>query len=408
MGNSLEKFFFTWNILMIDFDSPLEPVLPVAAIPSGVAPGQGLEPLVDAGTDSELARSFLLHAGLAKTTLKSTKTELARFLLWCSVQGKTLVEIRVEDLIAYKAFLKDPQPAAKWISPTRWPRLDPRWRPFAGPLGEASIRQAFRVAKALLTFGVNSGYLPRNAGALVKNIKTSKGARVTRFLNVMAINFVHAAVKALPCDTPAANKAMARERFLFLAYVTTGARLSEIVGATMGSIYTEGDARWWIDVIGKGSKPRRLPVSKEMLAAFRDYRCAYALLPDASRIDATPLVLNTRGQELKSVTDAAASKAIKSLFAGAADLADVGGDLDSAAALRNASPHWLRHTMLTMHANNGVALKTLQDTAGHASLSTTAAYLHKADKERHDELMASMENPVGDQADIAASGTSSY
>ena len=49
--------------------------------------------------------------------------------------------------------------------------------------------------------------------------------------------------------------------------------------------------------------------------------------------------------------------------------------------------------MLTTHANNGVALKTLQDTDGHASLSTTATYLHKSDRERHDELMASLENP---------------
>ncbi len=84
----------------------------------------------------------------------------------------------------------------------------------------------------LLTFGVNSAYLRRNTGALVKNIKTSRDARVTRFLNVTAIDFVHAAIDALPCDMQAANKARSRERFLFLAYVTTGARLSEIVAAT--------------------------------------------------------------------------------------------------------------------------------------------------------------------------------
>jgi integrase/recombinase XerD len=66
------------------------------------------------------------------------------------------------------------------------------------------------------------------------------------------------------------------------------------------------------------------------------------------------------------------------------------GDLDSAAALRQASAHWLRHSMLTNHANNGVQLKTLQDTAGHASIVTTAAYLHKSDLERHDEIMASV------------------
>ena len=62
---------------------------------------------------------------------------------------------------------------------------------------------------------------------------------------------------------------------------------------------------------------------------------------------------------------------------GAAGLAD--GDADSATALRDASVHKVRRTMLTTHANSGV-LKTLQETAGHASLSTTATYLHKSDR----------------------------
>jgi integrase/recombinase XerD len=354
--------------------------------------------LVDAQTDAAMARAYLYHAELAPATLKSTKTELGRFLLWCQAQRKTLCELRVEDLTAYKAFLRDPQPAAQWVSPTRWPRADPRWRPFSGPLSEPSVRQAFRVAKALLTFAMNAGYLRRNAGSLLKNIKTARDARVTRYLSVMAIDYVYAALDALPATTLAANKARARERFLFIAFVTTGARLSEITAATMGALYTEGDGRWWLDVIGKGAKPRRLPVANEMLAAFDDYRRAYGLPAKTSREDATPLVLNTRDRQLVSVTDEAASNAVKRLFAQAADLAAADGDADAAAALRTASTHWLRHTMLTTHANNNVALKTLQDTAGHANMSTTATYLHKSDKERHDELLASLENPFAPSA----------
>jgi integrase/recombinase XerD len=49
--------------------------------------------------------------------------------------------------------------------------------------------------------------------------------------------------------------------------------------------------------------------------------------------------------------------------------------------------------MLTMRTNNDVALKTLQETAGHASLSTTATYLHKRDQERYGELVASLDKP---------------
>jgi hypothetical protein len=50
--------------------------------------------------------------------------------------------------------------------------------------------------------------------------------------------------------------------------------------------------------------------------------------------------------------------------------------------------------MLTNHANNGVQLKTLQDTAGHANIATTAAYLHKTGNERHDELIRSANGRV--------------
>lgn len=346
--------------------------------------------LVAAQTDSEIARAYLYHAGLAPPTLKSTKTELGRFLLWCQASKLTLRDLRVEDLTSYKNWLLDPQPASQWVSTTRWPRTDSRWRPFSGPLSDSSARQSFRVVKSLLTFATNTGYLQRNAGVLVKNLKTSRDARVTRYLSVSAIDFVYAAIVALPARTSAARKAQARAQFLFLAYITTGARLSEIVTATMGAIYTEGDGRWWIDVIGKGAKPRRLPVSPALRDAFCRYRAVYGLALGAVRADLTPLVLSTRAGPPASVTDQAASKVIKRAFALAAARADTAGDPDAAASLREASTHWLRHTMLTTHANNGVALKTLQDTAGHVSLATTSTYLHKSDKERHDELMASL------------------
>lgn len=223
----------------------------------------------------------------------------------------------------------------------------------------------------------------------MKNIRTPREARVTRYLSAQAVDCVQAVLNALPATTPAAAKARARLRFLFIAYLSTGARLSEIVAATMGALYTEGDGRWWLDVIGKGSKPRRLPASPELLGAYWDYRAAFGLPPGTTLDHATPLVLSTRGRQRPAVTGEAASNALKRLFWAGADLAQERGDLDAAAALRNASAHWLRHTMLTTHANNGLALKTLQDTAGHASLSTTATYLHKSDMERHDEIMAS-------------------
>ncbi|NIA54185.1 tyrosine-type recombinase/integrase [Massilia sp. TW-1] len=345
--------------------------------------------ITEATTDIELAREFIAHGELSAKSIQNTQKELFRFLTWCREEaGKTLVQLNVADLNAYKEFLKDPPPG--WVSTTKWPRTDPRYRPFTGPLSDTSRRQALIAVKGLMGFAEQTGYVRRNPGALVRNVRTPTASRITRYLTQTAIGLALDTVATRPADTPAAMKRRARDRFLLVAYAHTGARLNELVGASMGSIYTEGNDRWWLDVVGKGNKARRLPVPPDMLDAFRAYREAFELTPLASRTDRTPLVLSSRSRALARITDEAAAEAIKAIFADAAAVAATRGDADTAATLRQASAHWLRHSMLTNHANNGVQLKTLQDTAGHANIATTAAYLHKTDNERYDEIIASV------------------
>lgn len=345
--------------------------------------------ITDALTDSEIAREFISHGELGPKSMANTQKELFRFLTWCREEaGKTLRQLAVADLNSYKDFLK--APPADWVSTTKWPRSDPRYRPFSGPLSDASRRQAMIAVKGLFAYAAQTGYLRRDPAALVKHVKTASASRITRYLTPDALQLALDTVAVRAAPTPAAIRRRERDRFLLTAYIHTGARLNEIVSANMGAFYTEGNGRWWLDVLGKGNKPRRLPAPPEMLAAFRDYRAAYGLPPHTTRGDQTPLVLSSRGAALARITDEAAADALKAIFAATAEAADQLGDADMAATLRQASAHWLRHSMLTNHANNGVQLKTLQETAGHASIATTAAYLHKTDNERHDEILASV------------------
>jgi site-specific recombinase XerD len=345
--------------------------------------------MTDARTDSEIAREFISHGELGPKSMANTQKELFRFLTWCREEaGKSLRQLNVADLNGYKEFLKSPPP--DWVSTTKWPRNDPRYRPFSGPLSDASRRQAMIAVKGLFAYATHTGYLRRDPAALVKHVKTMSASRITRYLTSDALNLALSTAAAREATTPAAVRRRERDLFLLTAYIHTGARLNEIVSANMGAFYTEGNGRWWLDVLGKGNKPRRLPVPPEMLAAFRQYRLAYGMTPHTVRSDDTPLVLSSRGEARVRITDEAASDALKAIFAEAASAADVMGDADMAATLRQASAHWLRHSMLTNHANNGVQLKTLQENAGHASIATTAAYLHKTDNERHDEILASV------------------
>jgi integrase/recombinase XerD len=347
------------------------------------------DPITEAQTDVEIAREFIANGELSAKSIANTQKELYRFLTWCrEVAKKSLAQLNVADLNAYKDFLRDPPP--DWISKTKWPRNDPRYRPFTGPLSDPSRRQAMIAVKGLLAFAEQTGYLRRNPGALVRNVRAPQASRITRYLTPEAIALAVATVSRRLPDSPAALRRRERDRFLLIAFAHTGARLNELVSANMGALYADG-GRWWIDVLGKGNKPRRLPVPDEMLYAFRQYREAFGLPAHTARADRMPLVLSSRSRTVKRLTDEAAAEALKGIFAEAASAATQAGEADIAASLRHASVHWLRHSMLTNHANNGVQLKTLQDTAGHANIATTAGYLHKTDNERHDEIIASID-----------------
>jgi integrase/recombinase XerD len=345
--------------------------------------------LIGAHTDAELVKTYLNRGGLSEKNICNTGKELQRFLFWCTARNQRLADIQTEDLIAYSVFLADPQPAEQWVSATKWPREHPNWRPFTGPLSTTSHRQAMIAVRSLFKWATQAQYIPANPAALLGKMKTPHQDRVTRYLSKDATELVFTAIDDLETKTPTARMRKARDRFLIRAYYTTGARLSELVSANMGAIYQE-DERWWLDVVGKGDKPRRLPVIAEMRQAYQDYRVAFGLLPRTVRDDRTPLVLGSRGGMLRA-TEGAVSNAIKGVLQLAAATAEERGDEDVAAQLRKASAHWLRHSVFTHLANSGVSLKTVQATAGHAKLSTTGLYLHKDDHDRFNEIASALE-----------------
>jgi integrase/recombinase XerD len=214
----------------------------------------------------------------------------------------------------------------------------------------------------------------------VQPVKVGKAARITRFLPEAAVQRVLTMLAQRP-----PSRAQARDVFLVRLFFGTGARLDEVCRATMGDWYVE-DGRWWLDVTGKGNKARRLPIHADVLDAFRAYRAAYGLPVVTDRVDPTPLVLSTRHHDTRWVTSGAIYLSLKAVFRDAAALAAEEADYDLAHALAAASPHWLRHSMLSHFANRGVPLKILQETAGHASITTTETYLHISDRERHAAL----------------------
>jgi integrase/recombinase XerD len=359
--------------------------------PSTIA---AIKPLVAAQTDAELARAYLDSRDYSPHSRRAASKEIARFLLYCrDIVGRSLRELTIEDVSAYKELLRDPP--AHWIGvakvPLRILRIDPAtgetvkvdnpdWRPLRGPLSDASRRQAMLAIGSFLGFAAEVGYLDRNPGTLVQPVKVGKAARITRFLPEAAVQRVLTMLAQRP-----PSRAQARDLFLVRLFWGTGARLDEVCQATMGNWYVE-EGLCWLDVTGKGNKARRLPIHADVLSAFRAYRIAYGLPAVMDRADATPLVLSTRHSDARRVTPGAIYLSLKAVFREAAAHAGEEADGDMAHALAAASPHWLRHSMLSHFANQGVPLKILQETAGHASITTTETYLHISDRKRHAAL----------------------
>ncbi|WP_168793935.1 tyrosine-type recombinase/integrase [Paraburkholderia aromaticivorans] len=350
---------------------------------------------LSATNDLDAVRAWLSNYADTRTTFDNYRKEAERLLLWAVVQlGKPLSSLTHEDLLLFKGFLVDPQPAARWVSSTggKFPRSDERWRPFNGPLSPASQRQALIILNAMFTWLVNAGYLRGNPMALLRQRAKRSAPRVTRYLSTSLWDEVKVFVEQLPRETADERAYYARSRWLTTLFYLQGMRISEVAGGKMGDfsrrLGADGKDQWWLETLGKGNKERIVPASPELIQEMRLYRTENGLTPLPTRSEEVPLVIPFRGRN-RCLSRSAIHDAIKSIFGNAASwLRSKGAEFsDRADELERASAHWLRHTAGSHQADGGVDLRTIRDNLGHVSLNTTSLYLHTEDDARHRETV---------------------
>lgn len=139
-----------------------------------------------------------------------------------------------------------------------------------------------------------------------------------------------------------------------LLYVT-GIRRAELTSLSISQLDL---ARGLISVVGKGNKPRVVPLGEQMTSEVRDYLKVRAELLDKSKLSHDRLFLNQRGTPL---TVRSVDRLVKAF-----------GKKNGISF----TPHTLRHSFATHMLENGADLVLIKEILGHSSLSTTQKYTH--------------------------------
>jgi integrase/recombinase XerD len=157
-----------------------------------------------------------------------------------------------------------------------------------------------------------------------------------------------------------------RDRALLHTLYATGARVSEVCDLTMPRLRL--DARF-LNVRGKGSKERVVPISPQAVAHLQEYLAKGR--PALLKQPVDNVYLSKSGKRLSRTR-------VWDLVKQYALMADIRPDL--------VHPHTLRHCFATHLLENGADIRSVQEMLGHVSISTTQIYTH-VDQKRLKNVM---------------------
>jgi integrase len=332
----------------------------------------------------DAVRLWLAEYADSPHTLRNYRKEAVRLLIWTTrVLGKPLSSLNREDLLVYEAFLANP--SMEWADPAL-PRRGGGRRLFDGPLSPRSARQAMGILSGLFGYLVAAGYLAGNPLALRRRrgeSTVSRRAAVERYLDHALWQSMLDFIETLPQETHRGQQHYERVRWLFRLLYGASLRVSEAAQAKTSDL-SQRRGRWWLHVVGKGGAEGDVPLADDLMADLARYRQFHGLPTMPAALEATPLVMTIAGRTDRFLTPTAIYLIVKEVFRRAASALDAVNPA-VATTLRRASTHWLRHTSATHQADAGNDIRFIQKNLRHASIETTAIYLHAEDDLRHEK-----------------------
>ena len=344
--------------------------------------------LLDATTDRQAIEAWLaLHE--IEATSRAYRKEAERLLLWANVERKrALSSLNTSDAIAYRTFLRSPEPRDQWVGPRR--KLDSdRWRPFCRRLRPASIAYALSVLSAMFRWLVEQQYVVANPFAGITGTRVQPREHVQmRALREEEWRFARHIATELSTSHGWSTEAAQRLHFILDFELATGLRATELIHAKLGDLYFGDADDTWLRLVGKGRRSARVAMPPLAMRALQTYLQQRGLPADPRRCSPNvPLVPALSGDRTVSISGTRLRAVLKRFFRLVGqEIATT--DASAAHRLEQASPHWLRHTHATLALARGVELRSVRDNLRHASIATTSQYVHGDELLRMQQLGA--------------------
>lgn len=361
---------------------------------------------LDAKDDYAAINAWLSLWQTSPPTYRAYRKEAERFLAWVIIERqKALSDATIEDCIQYRAFLLDPQPAARWCGPraprdlqTNTPGLrlsNPAWRPFAGPLAPRSAKYSETVLSTLFSWLVRQHYLHSNPWEAIPALRIP--GRRLQTDKAVPISVWAALSTWLDRLAPlTAHYRTMRAAIMLLA--ETGMRCDEAAradGSSMEQISSTADgnalhAVWGeLRIVGKRSVERQVPISKRLYDALADHWRdrgleageipAGALISPVAAID-TPRAKAKRQAGRDGYSDRGLRCLVEKAYKEFRQHIEKEKPAN-AGLVQHFHPHSFRHAFATHCMAAGMSLEVIQGYMGHASLATLTLYT-SADRDR--------------------------
>jgi site-specific recombinase XerD len=337
-----------------------------------------------------------------------------RFLMWCQHEANTtLSQFRVENCIHYRAWLHDLGrkskeewaaagwriPANEWLGRRGIDRDSPEWRPFEGALSKQSVAQEITVVRALFKFLTDGGVTEHNPWTLMgkANFNAPFAAQGNQFASR---GLTQEQRDYLLAGLDVDDELESRLSLVLWLGFGCGLRSAEMIGLSFEDIKITPDS-WALSVLGKGGKLRRVPLSSPIKTALLRYMSTIGIpletvIRASSGLDSEsagqPILRTQRGRRARDLDGnkvmltpknrmsyQSLNRVIKDHLESKSRNLEVTNPV-SAARLKSASTHWLRHSCAQQALRNGVPLNGVQRLLGHSSLSVTGRYLTADDE----------------------------